>query len=128
MRARAQYLLGAQVIRHQVVGLQRSGPLGSLEDLAVGNIGDVGVDQRSAAETRTLYHGDVTVIENLIKAQRIQARTKLWQHFLDLVREGSDGPFFAALQDANGGLLGRIRQARGGDCSAVARTDHYEIV
>ena len=49
--------------------LDGRGPVKLLEDFLVGDDGDVGIDQRGAAQTGAFDHGDIRVIQQLIQTR-----------------------------------------------------------
>ena len=92
--------------------MSRCRPTGEAENLVVRHDRDVRVDQRRAAESRSFDHRDITVIQQLVQAERIGTLRWLATRVLEAIRKCADRPLLAALEDADGWLRLRAAFAR----------------
>ena len=107
-------------------------PDGIVEEAAFGTRGDVGVDQRRAAQPAADEHAHVVVHADVVQAGARaddligQAHLHFGQRFEFGVGVFAGQEFFAAFQ--HGHLLAGACQSRSGDAAAVTRSDHDDGV
>ena len=125
VRVGPQHVLGAlvpapELARAGELAVDR-GPAGVVEELRVGADGDVGVDQRRAAQAVALEHVDVLAQVVVEEAERVALAAQVLGEPRAGVRELAGEPLPAALEQAD--VLPRLGEAGGGDGAAVAGAD-----
>src|SRR5262245_51651822 len=107
-------------------------PLLSLKDLTVGADGDIGVDQRGAAEPRSHQHADVGTEIVIVKSERVQRTTRFLNPSIESVRKLAGQPFLSPFENADRRSSGSRplggRQSRRGHSRPVPRTDNNHVL